>query len=72
MNTNQFANSPGRSSTSISRSFNRTYVTANEDRHVTCSDVLLAEQLHIRGLDHGISSFNGANEPLGLNHSECF
>jgi hypothetical protein len=72
VNTDQLADPPGRSRARIRRRFHRADVTAHEDRHVACSDVLLAEQLYIRCFDHRIGGLNCTHESFGLNHSECF
>ena len=72
MDADQFANSSCRSRTRISRGLDRADVAAHKDRDVASTDVLFAEQLHIRCFDHRIGGFNCAHESFGLNHSECF
>jgi hypothetical protein len=68
----QFTNPARGRGTSVRRSLHCTDITTHEYRHVACSDVFLAEQLHVRGLNHRVGSFNRAHESLGLDHSECF
>jgi hypothetical protein len=72
MHAYQFANSSGCSCASVSRSFHCADISAYKYRYVARSYILFAKQLYIRGFDHGIGGFNCADEPFGLNHSECF
>jgi hypothetical protein len=68
----QFTDSARCCSTGISRCLNCTDITAHKYGYVPRTDVLFAEQLHVRGFDHRVGSFNCAHESLGLDHSECF
>jgi hypothetical protein len=72
MNTDQFANTSRGGSTCIGGRLYGSDISANEDRHVARTDVLLPDQLNIRGFDHGISRLYGADESFGFHHSECF
>jgi hypothetical protein len=72
VHTDKFTNSSSCSGARVSRRFHGTDIPAHKYRYVPCADVLLTEQLHVRGLDHRVSGFNSTDESLGLDHSECF
>jgi hypothetical protein len=72
VNADQLADSSRRSSACVCRRLYRADVAADEDRHVTSANVLFAQQLYIRCLDHCIGGLNCTHESFGLNHSECF
>jgi len=54
----------------INRSLDGSDITACEHRDVSGANVLFANQGHNRGLDHGISRLDGADEAAGFNHSK--
>src|SRR2546423_11377951 len=56
----------------VGRGLDRAHVAAHEYRDVARADVLLADELNVRGLDHRVGGLDRAAEPLGLDHSECF
>jgi hypothetical protein len=72
VNTNQLANSTRRCRARVRGCFDRANVAAHKNRYVTCSDIFFSQQLNIRSFDHGVRGFNSADEPFGLDHSECF
>jgi hypothetical protein len=72
VNTDQLADSARGCCAGIGSRLHRTYVSTNENRYVSGADILFSQELNICGFDHGVSGFDGANETLRLDHSECF
>src|SRR6266511_915640 len=72
MHRDQLAHPPRGGGAGVRGRFDSAYVAANEDGHVARSDVLLADQLDIGGLDHRVSGFNRADKAFGLDHAESF
>jgi hypothetical protein len=69
MDGDQFAHLFGSGGTGVGGGLYGTHVAPNHDGHKTATYLLLAYQLHICGLDHGVSSFNGPNEAFGFDHT---
>jgi hypothetical protein len=72
VHADQFTYPASRCRTRVCRGLNGPDITANKDRHVPGADVLFADQLDIRGFDHGIGGLDGTDKSFGLDHSECF
>src|SRR5262249_52809993 len=72
VNTDQLADTTRRSRSGISRRLHRTYVATNKDRDVTGADILFPQELHVGRFHHRVSRFDGADEPFGFDHSQCF
>ena len=47
-------------------------VATHDGRHVARADLLPADQRHLGGLHHGVGRFDHRDQPLGLDHAECF
>jgi len=58
--------------TGVGGRLNGADISANEYRHVTGADIFLPDQLHIRGLYHRVSGFDGADKSLGFDHAQSF
>jgi hypothetical protein len=68
MHRSKLANAPRRSCAGIGRGFDRTNVAAHHDSDVATTNIFRTDQYHVRGLDHRVGGFNGANQSLGLDH----
>jgi hypothetical protein len=72
MDAYQLTNTTRRRCACVCCCLHGTHIAAYKYRHVSRSDILLAEQLYVRCLNHGVGSFNCADESFGLDHTECF
>jgi hypothetical protein len=55
--------------TCTNRGIHGTCLTANQDRHITTTNKLTADQANFGSLGHGISSLDGGNKTTGFDHS---
>ena len=56
----------------VDRRLDCTDIAADHHGHKTAADLLLADQMDVCRLDHGVGCFNGPDQASGLYHSECF
>ena len=63
---------PGRSRTSVNRSFNRTDLTTNDRSDEPGVDLFVADQLYVRRFDHRVGRFDHGNHAKTFDHSKCF
>jgi hypothetical protein len=47
------------------------HVAANHHGDKTGADLFLADQMDVCCLDHGVGSFDGADQASGFNHTKC-
>ena len=50
----------------------RTHVAADHHGDQAAADVLLADEMNVGRLDHGVGRLDGAHQPAGFNHAQCF
>src|SRR5689334_7828657 len=50
----------------------RGHVTGHEGRHQAAADLLPADEVHVRGLDHRVAGFHHRHETFRLDHAERF
>ena len=55
----------------VNSGLDRADVAANHDGDQAGADLGLADEVDVCSLDHGVGSFNGADEAAGLNHTKC-
>src|SRR5437667_6162784 len=68
MDADQFAHPPCRDRSGFSGRFYRSHITADEHRDITIEEILFANQLHIRRLNHGIGCLYSSHETARLDH----
>ena len=68
----ELAYAAGCSGSCIGSGFNRGYVTADDSRYESGTDLFVSDKLDVGGLDHGVSGFNRADETFGFDHAEGF
>lgn len=66
----QFTNAAGSSRTRVRRSFHRADVPAHHHADQSSADKLLTSQDHVGGLDHGVGSFNRADQTFRFNQAK--
>ena len=59
----------GGGSSGIGGGLHRAYIATDHDGDQTTAYDLLAHQLDVGGFDHGIGSFDRADQAFGLDHS---
>jgi hypothetical protein len=72
VNAYQFTDTAGCRRSGVCSSLNSADITSHKYGHVTGTNVLLADQLHIRGFHHCVGRFDGTDKTLGLDHTKCF
>ena len=72
VNADQFAHSPGCGRTRVRRRFDRADIATARHGDEPGTDVLLAFEHHLRGLDHRVSGLDSSHKALRLNHSQSF
>src|SRR5258706_13715944 len=56
--------------TGIGGGFDRAHITAHHHSDISAAHIFRTDQHHIRGFHHRIRSFDRANQPTRLNHSQ--
>jgi hypothetical protein len=69
MNADKLANAPGGRSSGIRCGFYRGDIAANDGRHKTGADLLIADELNVRGLYHCVGCLDHRDEAFALDHS---
>src|SRR5215207_1206229 len=72
MDRGEFTDALGSRRTCICRGFHRTDITAHHHGYESATDILTADEGHIRGFDHGIGGFDRADQTFGLHHSKSY
>jgi hypothetical protein len=68
----QFANSFRGRGTRFGRGFDGSDIAPNKHRDIPIQQVLFSNQDDVRGLYHGVRSFDSANQTARFNHSKRF
>ena len=62
----------GRSAARFHSGLHRADVAANHHRHQTAAHVNLADEMHVRRLDHRVGRLDRTDQTLGFNHTQRF
>ena len=55
----------------VDSSLDSAHVAADHNGDQTGADLLLADEMNVSRLYHGVGCFDGADEAAGLDHSQC-
>ena len=66
----QIAYALGRGRAGIHSSLHRADFTAHHDRHQSAAHMHLADQGHVRRLDHGVRRLHGTDQALRFHHAQ--
>src|SRR5689334_13706762 len=72
VDADELADAAGGGGACVCSSFDRRDITADNRRHESGADLLVADQRDVRGLDHRVRRLDHRHQTLRLNHSECF
>ena len=55
----------------VDRSLDRADIAAHHNGNEAGADLLLADEMNVGRLDHGVGRFHGADQAAGFHHTEC-